>query len=330
MCIISIATRAISNLFTRRLNKYNCIVVLGPTASGKTRLACQIAHRFNGAIISADSRQVYRHLDIGTGKDLSEYTVNGKKIPYYLIDIREPGVQFYLHEFVQECEMAFKEIISKQQLPLICGGTGLYLDSLVKDFSYTSVAEDPEFRLHAESLSKEELTTQLMSLPDRFRSHADLNSKKRIIRAIEVARAMSAGSHSVQSMPKPFRPYYIGLEVSAEKRKELIEKRLISRIESGLIEEVKNLLSKGITHERLTFLGLEYKMVSSHLRGELTLNELKSKLYTAIVQYSKRQMTWFRKMEKEGVSINWVAQEDIHAAFSMIEKEFIPQFSPSI
>lgn len=288
------------------MNDYNCIAVLGPTASGKTRLACALAYHMNGEIISADSRQVYKHLDIGTGKDLSEYVVQGKQIPYHLIDVCEPRTQFYLHDFIAKCEEAFNAIISRKHIPIICGGTGLYLDALRKDFSYTQVAEDTVLRKELESRSKEELLRALKKYPDANTRHTDTNSKKRIIRAIEVARFLTTNPHALENKTKPYRPVYIGVNVTLEERKKRISERLKYRLGHGLVEEVEALLKNGITHERLRELGLEYKFLSMYLMREISKTEMYSRLETAIFQYAKRQMTWFRKMEKEGVNIHWV------------------------
>ncbi|MGZ4098818.1 MAG: tRNA (adenosine(37)-N6)-dimethylallyltransferase MiaA [Bacteroidia bacterium] len=286
--------------------KYNCMVVLGPTASGKTHLACQLAYALNGEIISADSRQVYKHLNIGTGKDLQEYEINGKKIPYHLIDIRKPGEQFYLHEFMELCLEAFNKIQAQGKLPVICGGTGLYLDSLRKDFSLTQVKENPILRKELEKLSKEELWSKLQIFPSHLTDHTDINSVKRLIRAIEVAHFVERNPDAITSSVKIYQPFYIGIDVSIEERKRKITERLISRINNGLIEETEDLLKDGIPHERLEFLGLEYKFTSLFIRKLITREEFIKQLQTAIFQFSKRQMTWFRKMEKEGVKIHWI------------------------
>lgn len=292
-------------------SKYNCIVVLGTTASGKTHLACQLAHYFNGEIISADSRQVYKHLNIGTGKDLIEYQVEGKNIPYHLIDCCEPEDQFYLHNFVEGLQVAFDSILQKEKLPIVCGGTGLYLDALRKDFSFTSIKEDIVLREELKDYSKEELIKRLNKLPKEFIKHIDTNSLKRLIRGIEVAEyRIKNNTHQFDSkkneMACNYNPLYIGIECTIEQRKQAISKRLESRLNNGLIEEVEKLLQKGITHERLQKFGLEYKFVSNYLNGHINNQELFEQLRTSIFQFAKRQATWFRKMEKEGVEIHWV------------------------
>ena len=304
------------------MNNYNCIVVLGPTACGKTKLACNIAFALNGEIISADSRQVYRLLNIGTGKDLQEYNVNGQKINYHLIDVCEPMEQFYLHQFIELSEKAFHEINFKNKLPVICGGTGLYLDSLRKDFSYTQIKENPASRKELEAFSREELEMKLKKFPGQFTRHTDIHSKKRIIRAIEVAKYLMKNPAEIVMKKKPFRPFYIGINVDVEERKKLISDRLADRMNTGLIEEVETLLRNGITHWRLENLGLEYKYVSLFLRNNITKDELILLLRTAIFQFAKRQMTWFRKLEKEGVEIKWIKKEENEILISNLKSIF--------
>ncbi len=303
--------------------KYNCIVVLGPTASGKTHLACQLAYRLQGEIISADSRQVYKGLDIGTGKDLQEYVVQGKNIPYHLIDITEPGEQFYLHEFAEELKKAFEDILSRNHLPIICGGTGLYLDALKKDFSLTQIKENPDLRAELEHQSKEDLLLHLKKYPEALWYQVDLNSKKRIIRGIEIAEHLLKQGVELKKVNLPYKPYYLGINIDIESRKQKISGRLVKRIESGLIEEVEGLLKQGISHERLENLGLEYKFVSRFIRKEINKEQLISNLQTAIFQFAKRQMTWFRKMEKEGVEIHWLRpDEDVDALARQLKLQF--------
>lgn len=290
--------------------KYNCIVVLGPTASGKTHLACQLAYYLNGEIISADSRQVYKGLDIGTGKDLQEYAVEGKAVPYHLIDVVEPNEQFYLHQFAQELKKSFDDISSRGYLPVICGGTGLYLDALKKDFSLTQIKENPDLRAELEHQTKDDLLIRLKKYPEVLTQQVDLNSKKRIIRGIEIADYLLKHGSELKQVSLPYRPYYIGISSDIENRKKKITDRLLLRIKSGLIEEVETLLRKGLGHERLETLGLEYKFVSRFIKEEINEEELISQLQTAIFQFAKRQMTWFRKMEKEGVEIHWLSADE--------------------
>lgn len=281
-------------------------MVVGPTASGKTHFACQLASVLNGEIISADSRQVYKGLDIGTGKDLQEYVLDRKKIGHHLIDIMDADQHYYLHDFIKDLNHAFIQIRSKNKLPIICGGTGLYLDALRKDFSLTQIKENPTLRAEIENLSKEDLLERLKNYPEDLTRQVDRDSKKRIIRGIEIASYLEQHPTTLAKTELPFRPYYIGINPDIEVRKQKIAERLIKRLNEGLIEEVQNLLNKGISHERLQFFGLEYKFVSRYLLQQLSKEELILQLQTAIFQFAKRQMTWFRKMEKEGVEINWV------------------------
>lgn len=300
------------------MKAYNCIVVLGTTASGKTHLACNLAYQLDGEVISADSRQVYRQLDIGTGKDLDEYTVNGQAIPYHLIDIAAPGEQFYLHQFMAGLKNAFELVTAKNKLPIVCGGTGLYLDALRKDFSYTQIQENETLRRELEPLSKEALQERLKTFPAAFTKQIDLDSKKRMIRGVEIATYLSENNIDPKAATLPYKPYYIGINSDIDKRKKLISERLKKRVDEGLIAEVEKLLATGITHERLEFLGLEYKFVSRYLQQQLTKDELFTLLQTAIFQFAKRQMTWFRRMEKEGVKIHWIERSDDNAL--LVEK----------
>ncbi|HOZ86860.1 MAG TPA: tRNA (adenosine(37)-N6)-dimethylallyltransferase MiaA [Bacteroidia bacterium] len=291
------------------MKDFNCIVVLGPTASGKTHLACQLAYYLNGEVISADSRQVYQYLDIGTGKDLNEYCVKGQKINHHLIGIVHPREQFYLHQFIEESRRCFEQIVAAGKIPVFCGGTGLYLDALRKDFSLTAIKEDPALRQSLENLSKEALIKRLSAYTTSHTQHVDLNSKKRIIRGIEIAEYFASHQHIPDKITLPYRPFYIGIKTDLETRKQRISERLSQRLETGLIEEVQNLLDSGISAERLALFGLEYKHVLFFLQNKITKQQLFSGLQTAIFQFAKRQMTWFRKMEKEGVEIHWVEKD---------------------
>ncbi|MBL7902640.1 MAG: tRNA (adenosine(37)-N6)-dimethylallyltransferase MiaA [Bacteroidia bacterium] len=288
------------------MQNHNCIVVLGATASGKTRLACDLAYVLDAEIISLDSRQVYKGLDIGTGKDLEAYTVQGKEIPYHLIDVFEPEQQFYLHDFIRELKLSFEQVLEKKKIPLLCGGTGLYLDALRKDFSFTQIPEDHKLRQELNQLSKEELLVQLNAMPESSSRHVDRNSQKRIIRGIEVARYLSKNQVEPDFPEDKYKPLYLGIRIDTYENRNNIRERLIQRLQSGMVDEAEGLLKNGVSHERLQELGLEYKYLSYYLQNKITKTELTEQLYTAICQYAKRQMTWFRKMEKEEVKIQWL------------------------
>lgn len=301
-------------------SEYNCLVVLGPTASGKTKLACLLAYALNGEIISADSRQVYKGLNIGAGKDLNEYVVNGKQIPYHLIDIWNTEEQFYLSDYIRELKKAFNDITSRGKLPIICGGTGLYLEVLEKDHSYTQIPENSELRNKLNELSKEELIQKLKSINNELvtlsgvegpEDTIDLNSKKRIIRGIEIAEYLKEHP-KLKKEELQYKPKYIGIKVDTETRNKRIDDRLKYRLEHGLIEEAENLIKQGVSHERLQFLGLEYKFLSHYLQRNITKEELYTKLSTAIHQFAKRQMTWFRRMERQGIQIEWIDTTTFH------------------
>lgn len=300
--------------------KYNCIVVLGPTACGKTRLACQLAHQFNGEIISADSRQVYKKLNIGTGKDLLEYRIGKKDIPYHLIDVCEPLKQFYLHDFISGVRNSFEDIRRRKKIPIICGGTGLYLDTLRKNFSLTQFGNNEVLRDELENQTREELLIRLRKFPEKYITHVDFNSKKRIIRAIEILDQKKLKAIIIEE-ELPYKPFYIGIKTSLQERRKNISLRLKHRIDNGLTDEVKDLLNLGITHERLQFLGLEYRFVSLYLQNMLNQKNFFTKLETAIHRYAKRQMTSFRKMEKEGVKINWVSE--VNEATKLVSECFL-------
>ena len=305
------------------MSSHNCIVIIGTTASGKTKLACCLANKLNGEIISADSRQVYKHLNIGTGKDIEEYTIEGKKINYHLIDTCEPSEQFYLHQFCNELKNAFDSICSQKKIPIICGGTGLYIDALHKDFSFTQIKENLELRNLLEQKTKQELLIQLKLFPNELIKHVDLNSKKRIIRGIEVADYLLKNNTKPKNIQLPYKPLYIGIKTDIIERKELISKRLINRLDNGLIEEVQQLLKNGITHQRLQFLGLEYKFISLYLQGALTKVQLIEQLQTAIFKFAKRQQTWFNKLEKEDIIIKWVGKNyDLQNLLSIIKQVY--------
>ncbi|RDC58592.1 tRNA (adenosine(37)-N6)-dimethylallyltransferase MiaA [Pedobacter chinensis] len=289
---------------------FNLIIILGATASGKTKLAVQLAQALNGEIISADSRQVFKHMDIGTGKDLQEYQVDDQKIPYHLIDILEAGDRYHVDAFKNDFYKAFDDITKRGKVPVLCGGTGMYIHSLLQKQDYTSIPVNENLRKSLEKYEKDELIEKL-NTRDNI-EYVDLNSKKRIIRAIEIAEFLKFNSLETVKRPE-LMPIIFGLKNQVEITRAKILTRLDERLKSGMIEEVRKLIDDGISKEILIFYGLEYKFIVNYLEGQLSYDELKLRLGTAICQYAKRQNTFFRKMEKDKVDIIWLnANEEIN------------------
>ncbi len=287
---------------------FDLLVILGPTASGKTTLATNIASKIDAEIISADSRQVYRRMDLGTGKDLSEYTISGKKIPYHLIDIKNPGYKYNVYEFQKDFYNSYSQIKEKNKPAILCGGTGLYIESIIKKYNLTYVPPNKKLRDELEKKTLKELTTILKNFRTLHNS-TDTETKKRAIRAIEIATFYKYNPKISIDLPK-INPLLIGINIERDKRRQKITQRLNERIESGMIEEVGELLSEGIKPEDLIYYGLEYKYLTLHLIGELDYDEMIEKLNIAIHQFAKRQMTWFRGMEKRGTKIQWIDESN--------------------
>jgi tRNA dimethylallyltransferase len=283
------------------------IVILGPTASGKTHLAVQLAHRINGEIISADSRQVYRSMDIGTGKDLHEYIVDNQAIPYHLIDILDAGEQYHIHLFQQDFLRVYNDIIVRGKTPILCGGSGMYIEAVLKGYEFTAIPIDENLREELLQKSTEELICITDSFVRREEFTPDLSTRKRIIRTIEINEFLSKNPD--YDIPKPQIPNFIifGLNPETESRRISITKRLNYRLENGMIEEVKVLIDSGISPEKLIFYGLEYKFITQYLTGEMSYETMVERLNVAIHQFAKRQMTYFRKMERDGLKINWLS-----------------------
>ena len=297
---------------------YQLITILGPTACGKTTLACALAHKLDTEIISADSRQVYRGMDIGTGKDLSDYVVEGKKIPYHLIDICDAGEKYNVYEFQHDFHKAFSEITGKGKLPILCGGTGMYIEAVLKGYKLLRVPENKELRKSLENKSLDELT-EMLSRYASLHNKSDLDSAKRTIRAIEIAEYTRNSEPEYQEF-QPINSLIIGIDPDREIRRQKITQRLNSRLKEGIIEEVKTLLDKGIAPEDLIYYGLEYKFVTHYLIGELSYKEMFLQLEIAIHQFAKRQMTWFRGMERRGFTIEWIPAElSLNEKVEMIE-----------
>ncbi len=301
------------------------ITILGPTASGKTPLAAALAQQINGEIISADSRQVYRRMDIGTGKDLADYTVHGSgsmvqgssltinqeplTIPYHLIDICEPGTKYNLFQYQQDFFDAYQDIIGRGKTPILCGGTGLYIEAVLKGYQLSPVPQNPELRARLEGKTLDELTEVLVELKAKngsvMHNKTDVDSCQRAIRAIEIEEYNLHTPTPKRELP-PIDSLIVGVNIDREARREKITRRLKARLEEGMIEEVRGLLAEGIPAEDLIYYGLEYKFVTEYLVGKMTYDEMFQRLEIAIHQFAKRQMTWFRGMERRGFTIHWI------------------------
>jgi len=293
------------------------ITILGPTASGKTPLAAALAAEIGGEIISADSRQVYRRMDIGTGKDLADYTVSKFNVPYHLIDIREPGTKYNLFEYQQDFFDAYEDIRRRGAVPILCGGTGLYIEAVLKGYHLSPVPQNQPLRDSLEGKSLAELTQMLKELKTKTGSNmhntTDVDSCQRAIRAIEIetfileegGRGKEEGEYLRTSIP-PVNSLIIGVNIDRELRREKITRRLKARLEEGMVDEVKALLDEGIPAADLIYYGLEYKFVTEYLIGQTTYDEMFTRLEIAIHQFAKRQMTWFRGMERRGFKIHWI------------------------
>jgi len=289
------------------------ITILGPTASGKTPVAARLAAEIGGEVISADSRQVYRRMDIGTGKDLADYTVSQRDssfvIPYHLIDIREPGTKYNLFEYQQDFFDVYQDIQSRGAVPILCGGTGLYIEAVLKGYHLSPVPQNQELRDSLEGKSLGELTQMLTELKamtgSNMHNKTDVDSCQRAIRAIEIETYNLEHPTPRRELPA-VDSLIIGISIDRELRREKITRRLKARLESGMVEEVKALLDEGIPAEDLIYYGLEYKFVTEYLTGQLTYDEMFQCLEIAIHQFAKRQMTWFRGMERRGFKINWI------------------------
>lgn len=283
---------------------YDLITILGPTASGKTRLAARLADSIGGEIISADSRQVYRGMDIGTGKDLSDYVVDGRTVPYHLIDIAEPGYKYNVFEFQRDFLAAYESIRSRRHIPILCGGTGLYLESVLRGFRLIPVPENPELREQLSTKNLAELTEILASYKT-LHNTTDVDTPKRAIRAIEIEEYYRRQPVESRTFPS-LHSLTLGVSISREQRRENISRRLRERMAEGMADEVRRLLHKGLAPEDLIYYGLEYKYVTLFVTGSIDADTMTRQLEIAIHQFAKRQMTWFRGMERRGVHIQWL------------------------
>lgn len=289
---------------------YDLITILGPTACGKTSFAVALASRLNAEIISADSRQLYRRMDLGTGKDLADYRLpDGSTVPYHLIDIVEPGEKYNLYRYQQDFLAAYEDVRSRGKQVVVCGGTGLYLESIVRSYNISHVPQDDALRQRLEGKSLDELTAILAELKARsgtqLHNHTDVDSCKRAIRAIEIEEHNLRQPVEQRDFPT-FKSLNLGLTLERDLRRERISLRLRQRLDEGMVDEVRGLLAEGIAPEDLIYYGLEYKYLTLHAIGQISYDEMVAQLETAIHQFAKRQMTWFRGMERRGCPIHWI------------------------
>lgn len=307
------SSKAIDNMQNQKM-----ITILGPTASGKTSVAAALALRTGGEIISADSRQVYRRMDIGTGKDLADYTIGDVHIPYHLIDIAEPGTKYNLFQYQQDFHTAYNDIRSRGKLPILCGGTGLYIEAVLGGYSLSPVPQNQKLRDSLEGKSLDQLTQMLVQLKQKngsnMHNRTDVDTAQRAIRAIEIETYNLEHPTPERQMP-PVDSLVIGINIDRELRREKITRRLKARLEEGMCDEIRSLIVGGVNPDDLIYYGLEYKFVTEYVVGKTSYEEMFRQLEIAIHQFAKRQMTWFRGMERRGYTIHW-----IDAAQSMDEK----------
>lgn len=297
---------------------YNLITILGPTAVGKTSLSAKLANKFNGEIISADSRQVYKGMDIGTGKDLDDYIIDGVLVPHHLIDIISPEEEFDLYKFTRHFNTAFNEITSRKKIPFLVGGTGLYLHSVLTCYNLSAVDFDLPRANELKQLNEDELKDILINTKSNLHNTTDLIDKERLIKAILIAE----NSNEAQNEREQINSLTIGVKLERDEIKKQITNRLKERLQNGMIEEAEKLIEKGITHDKLQFFGLEYKYLSLYLQEEINYNDMYQKLNSAIHNFAKRQMTWFRKMEKEGIQIHWINGNNFTEAEKIINENY--------
>lgn len=286
------------------MTNIDLITILGPTASGKTTFAANLAARLDSEIISGDSRQVYRRMDIGTGKDLADYEVDGKKIPYHLIDIAEPGYKYNVFEFQRDFLNAYQDIRERGKTPILCGGTGLYIESVLKGYKLLPVPENKELRERLQNYSLTELTEMLKSYKT-LHNTTDVDTVKRAIRAIEIEEYYQSQPMEVSAFPQ-INSVIIGVDIDREERRRKISARLRSRLDEGMVDEVRAILDSGVSSDDMIYYGLEYKYLTNYIIGNLTYEQMVGELEIAIHQFAKRQMTWFRGMERRGLKINWM------------------------
>lgn len=298
---------------------YDLITILGPTASGKTALAAELAYRLGSEIISGDSRQVYRRMDLGTGKDLADYTVHGVSIPYHLIDIVEPGTKYNVFEYQRDFLNIYKGTRARGIVPILCGGTGMYIESVLRGYRLIPVPENPELRESLAGKSLPELT-EILKGYKQLHNTTDVDTAKRAIRAIEIEEYYRRQPVEERTFPH-LNSLVVGVDIDRELRREKVTLRLKQRLEDGMLDEIRSLLGEGIPPENLIYYGLEYKYLTQYVTGEIAYDEMFGALETAIHQFAKRQMTWFRGMERRGIHINWLdATQPMEVKIGKIEE----------
>lgn len=285
--------------------RYQLLAILGPTASGKTAVAAHAAYLFDGEVLSADSRQVYRGMNLGTGKDYADYEINGIRIPCHLIDLADAGYQYSVFEYQRDFLNAYDDLSSRGKFPVLCGGSGMYLEAVLKNYGLVQVPHNEELRRSLEQYGLEELTGILKSYKPTLHNTTDLETEKRIIRAIEIAEYLNRHPDLEKLMPD-IKSLVVGIRFDRLSRRKRITDRLEQRLSEGMLDEVRMLLNHGLTPDQLCYYGLEYKYLTWHLQGKLSYPEMFSALETAIHQFAKRQMTWFRRMERQGILIHWL------------------------
>lgn len=286
------------------MNEYELITILGPTASGKTTFAAALANCLDTEIISADSRQIYRTMDIGTGKDLADYIVDGKQIPYHLIDICDPGYKYNVFEYQHDFFRSYDQIRTKGKLPILCGGTGMYIEAVLKGYRLLDVPQNPTLRESLKGKSLKELE-ELLASYKKLHNKTDVDTAQRAIRAIEIEEYYKIQAPDINEF-EPINSLIIGIDINRELRRDKISKRLRARLEEGMVEEVRQIINTGVKPEDLIYYGLEYKFLTLYIIGQLTYEDMVSQLEIAIHQFAKRQMTWFRGMERRGNVIHWI------------------------
>lgn len=308
----------------KEIKNYNLLTILGSTAVGKTAFAAHMAARLDGEIISADSRQVYRGMDIGTGKDLADYMVDGRLIPAHLIDIVDAGYQYNVFEYQRDFLAVFDDMQQRGKFPVLCGGSGLYLEAVLNNYKLIQVPVNESLRQQLAGKSLEELTDILKNYKSKLHNITDIENEKRAVRAIEIEQ-FYADNREIDTLMPELNPLVVGIKFDRLSRRKRITERLQQRLDEGMVEEVRRLLESGLSPDDLMYYGLEYKYITQHLMGDLTFDSMVEKLNTAIHQFAKRQMTWFRRMERQGTNIHWLdgyqpLDEKIERVMTLLER----------